>query len=327
MSAPASIWMPLYIRDYNNDTQGLDAEQSGAYLHLLMYSWTVDKPLPDDDRFLAGVGRVPLHRWLKNVKDRVIAFFQRVEGGFRQKRLEEEREKALNKSERAKVGGLNSAQKKKEKQRPTGKVLAVEFPLNGNTVQTQIESEREVSKEEDISLPAVARQPAADKPVRKPVKAPPERVAEQPGTELILEPPKQVEKVSDADQAVAGWNATARSHGLATVREVTGQRRDKLMKILRRHGLEGWQQMLDELATCPWCQGENDRGWRVDFDFVMRPDKFLKVLEGGFRRGRGPKPKQTAASALPLAEAWEQDDAAYDAQVERLVGSRVLEHV
>jgi uncharacterized protein YdaU (DUF1376 family) len=50
-------WMPLYIGDYLADTQHLDAEQSGAYLHLIMHYWR-KKALANDLQALSIISKV-----------------------------------------------------------------------------------------------------------------------------------------------------------------------------------------------------------------------------------------------------------------------------
>jgi uncharacterized protein YdaU (DUF1376 family) len=84
------IWMPLYIGDYLADTQHLSAEQSGAYLHLLMHSWKVG-PLPTDQEALRRIARVEKDAW-SIAWAVLIAFFKQIEdGSLVQPRLEVER--------------------------------------------------------------------------------------------------------------------------------------------------------------------------------------------------------------------------------------------
>lgn len=58
----ARPWMPLYIADYLAKTQALTAQESGAYLHLIMHYWQ-HGPLPDDDAFLCRISRVHPPHW------------------------------------------------------------------------------------------------------------------------------------------------------------------------------------------------------------------------------------------------------------------------
>lgn len=47
------------------------------------------------------------------------------------------------------------------------------------------------------------------------------------------------------------------------------------------HDLDFWEGYFNDcLENKFWC-GDNDRGWKADIEFLTRPDKVLKVLEGG----------------------------------------------
>lgn len=87
-------FMPLWIADYLADTMHLTARQHGQYLLLLMYSWKQDRPLPKVDASLRAIARASESEWAED-KDTVLAFFSEGQDGYRQKRLEEERAKAV----------------------------------------------------------------------------------------------------------------------------------------------------------------------------------------------------------------------------------------
>ena len=95
-----------------------------------------------------------------------------------------------------------------------------------------------------------------------------------------------VEK-SDITAAVEAWNELADRCGLARVQRLTDARRKQLRARLKDcGGLEGWHAALAKIEASPGLRGENERGWRVDFDFVVRESKFTKLMEGTY--GDGP---------------------------------------
>ena len=57
-------WMPLYVGDYLGDTGHLTTAQHGAYLLLMMHYWRKGE-LPDDDRQLSKITKLPLRTWAR----------------------------------------------------------------------------------------------------------------------------------------------------------------------------------------------------------------------------------------------------------------------
>ena len=78
-------WMPLYVGDYLADTGHLNTTQHGAYLLLMMHYWKKGE-LPDDDKQLAAITKLPLRLWLDS-KETLQAFFDH---GWHHKRIDEE---------------------------------------------------------------------------------------------------------------------------------------------------------------------------------------------------------------------------------------------
>jgi uncharacterized protein YdaU (DUF1376 family) len=101
-------FLPLYIGDYLADTGHLTTSQHGAYLLLLMHYWRVGD-LPDDDKQLAAITKLPLRIWL-DCRETIQAFFF---DGWRHKRVEDELGKMIRSADRRAAaghkGGLRSA--------------------------------------------------------------------------------------------------------------------------------------------------------------------------------------------------------------------------
>ena len=43
-----------------------------------------------------------------------------------------------------------------------------------------------------------------------------------------------------------------------------------------------WLEVIKKICDSSFCNGENDRGWKADFDFLIKPDTATKVLEGKY---------------------------------------------
>ncbi len=103
-----------------------------------------------------------------------------------------------------------------------------------------------------------------------------------PPTDLIL-----VSEVEQPDQlkpehVVEVWNDVAERRGLAKVKQLTPQRRRKLVSRIKEAGVDGFTEAIGTIEASPFLRGENGRGWRADFDWMLEPKNFTKLREGAY---------------------------------------------
>ena len=124
-----------------------------------------------------------------------------------------------------------------------------------------------------------------------------------------IHPQKRADEIS---QAVVLWNALADECGLSKPRKITKDRQAKLCARLKDcGGIDGWKDALDRIRRNSFLRGENNNGWKVDFDFVLRESKFVKLIEGGFDRAdEGPLEPLTSDEQKTLDEKLARDAAA-----------------
>ena len=97
----------------------------------------------------------------------------------------------------------------------------------------------------------------------------------------------------DFDRTPAGltmqaWNAMAEPCGLAKVQKLTAGRRAKAeARFKDAGGMDGINFALEKLQGSPFLLGENERGWKADFDFLLQEKSFTKLMEGAYDRATG----------------------------------------
>ena len=100
--------MPLYVGDYLGDTGHLTTTQHGAYFLLMMHYWRKGE-LPDDDRQLSKITKLPLKTW-REYRPTLQDFFHE---GWKHKRIDAELARMMRVSEKRAVagqkGGIGSA--------------------------------------------------------------------------------------------------------------------------------------------------------------------------------------------------------------------------
>ncbi|MDH3740289.1 MAG: DUF1376 domain-containing protein [Hyphomicrobiales bacterium] len=150
-------FMQLYVADYLADTRHLSTEQHGAYLLLLMTMWKAGGSLPAEPKKLARIAGVNTRRWhliWSDIEDLFI-----IDGDtLTQKRLEQEYQKAVSKSEKRIAAGARGGRAKALKNNKQG--LANASVLPKHLLQTS------ESKKEKDGLKTVSRsQVSPDDPV------------------------------------------------------------------------------------------------------------------------------------------------------------------
>lgn len=154
-------WMPLYIPDYLADTAHLTTIQHGAYMLLLMHYWR-NGPLPDDDEELASIAKADAKTW-KAIGRTIRRFFSHIDDGLlHQKRMDHERSRWAELSDRRSRAGKAGANAKhnpgKPDDKPPGKRMANAeqthpFASQFATVPLPLQRKNSLSldKEEEIS--------------------------------------------------------------------------------------------------------------------------------------------------------------------------------
>jgi uncharacterized protein YdaU (DUF1376 family) len=112
-------FMPLYTSDYMGDTRHLSTEQHGAYLLLLMHSWSRGGRLPNNGPTLARIAGLSARRW-KAISGDVLAMFEEDGAEIYSKRLTFEHTKATSKTESRVNAGRRGGQAKALKDKEAG---------------------------------------------------------------------------------------------------------------------------------------------------------------------------------------------------------------
>lgn len=83
-------------------------------------------------------------------------------------------------------------------------------------------------------------------------------------------------------EILEAWAVRMVPQGFPAVRRLTATRDRQLSARLRENTFDDWQRAFAALERSAFCRGENDRGWRADFDFLLQPKSFTKLIEGAY---------------------------------------------
>lgn len=98
---------------------------------------------------------------------------------------------------------------------------------------------------------------------------------------ISIEPESPTDPVLKPEHVVEAWNEMAGRLGLSKAK-LTPERRKKLASRVRCIPVEDWTEAIAAVERAPFLRGENSKGWRANFDFLLQPTSFTKLIEGTY---------------------------------------------
>ena len=90
----------------------------------------------------------------------------------------------------------------------------------------------------------------------------------------------------DPIAAFNDYNDLALRAGLPLARALTPQRKKRLVARIREHGgMDAWATALANIERSAFLRGQNARGWRASFDFMLQAESFAKLVDGAYGNG------------------------------------------
>lgn len=84
------------------------------------------------------------------------------------------------------------------------------------------------------------------------------------------------------------WNAMAKDCKLSLIAKMTDERARRLKARISEHGGDNVLTAIQSIPDSPFLLGQNERGWKANFDWLMAPNYCAKLIEGGYHnRGTG----------------------------------------
>lgn len=91
---------------------------------------------------------------------------------------------------------------------------------------------------------------------------------------------KNEKNVNKYDSVIEIYNFNCPN--LPKVQKITDKRKTSINKFLKEYTKEQFIEICRIANNNNFLMGKNDRGWKADFDFLMRVDKATSILEGKY---------------------------------------------
>jgi uncharacterized protein YdaU (DUF1376 family) len=235
------------IKDWTRDTAHLSVEEEGVYRRLLDHYYETESPIPAETHPLIRRLRLAGHE--KALEIILSEFFVLESDGYHQSNCDKNIAAYHAKAETNRSNGRKGGRPEKPKENPDGFEIEPTNNLNHKPLTTNQEPEDKSSCDQQAESPKGAKFSYKD--------------------------------IQDAYNEICSPTFPA-----CAVMNDKRKRQIKAMGAIEfmgskpfTMGIEVWRQYFADCLTDPhWC-GQNDRGWRADFDFVTNTKNVIKLME------------------------------------------------
>lgn len=284
MSAVKAPAFQFYPKDWIADAKvcELSLEEEGAYIRLLSHCW-LEGSIPADPERCARIIGKGCSNELATTVQRMFNESATDSSRLVHKRLESERNKQQLRREQASEAGKKSGEKRKNSANPANP--------ESNDRSTDVERKPN---------------PSSSSPSASPTAVDEERTETADAVVANRDPLCPYNMIGH--QFIAAFGGTV---------HLTEKRR-KAMRARWKDPFwrENWQAALDKASSLPFFKGSNSRNWKITFDFFLRQDSVVRIIEGnydGFENSQSER-KLTAAEQREQLNArsfqWIRDSAA-----------------
>ena len=101
-------------------------------------------------------------------------------------------------------------------------------------------------------------------------------------------------RTKDVRQITTAWNEL----GLQQITKITPDSvRGKMLKArIREYGTDGVLSAIAKVKESDFLKGQNNKGWTITFEWFVKPNNFVKVLEGNYTEATAPKKQYVTAA-------------------------------
>lgn len=86
------------------------------------------------------------------------------------------------------------------------------------------------------------------------------------------------------------------------IKAITERRKKMIQARIREHGKNSLAEVVRLMASSDYLNGKNDRGWVADIDWMLKPNNYIKIIEGNYQDNKNDTDKRRTTE-VPSATA------------------------